>query len=199
LSGDRKNLSDAQKDALVDALVEAISADDIDMVRGAIAMGADMTRPARPPRSSGYSRAVRYPPLHWATCFGSGAVLREVAAHCASLEIKDDDGNTALLFGIMRGDAGAVLILCGLGADPLAENKGGEVALGKILDAPAGDRRTQILKALLTKNAALSDQVPDADRLGIEGGVQPVQKITVTPRENPSTPRSKGKNDGLKF
>ncbi len=72
---------------------------------------------------------ARRPVLHWGAYHFNEKGLQAMIDHGANLEARDGEGNTALVYAITNFKEEAVAFLMKSGADPLAQNKQGTVAL----------------------------------------------------------------------
>ena len=131
-------LTKQQKDALAQALLEAIRRKDIAMVEGSLKMGADAAEPINNGRSS----------LHWAMTKEnfSQPVVEILLRNVPTVDARDGSSHTPLMTALNENNLDAVCFLLKKGADPLAQNREGRVAL----EMARGKEDKRFLQLLLT-------------------------------------------------
>lgn len=113
----KKNLTPASRTATI---IDAVMSDDLEALRHAITMGADINARA----SFGNT------PLILAATFGKIEIVRLLIAHGSGLDAANNSGITALIASITRRDAAfCTRLLVEAGADLAPKNKWGETAL----------------------------------------------------------------------
>jgi ankyrin repeat protein len=141
-------LTREQKEALGRMIIEGCKKGDVEIVKGCLKRGADPDVQVQDGDTS-----PRRPVLHWAAYHFNEKTLQALVDGGATLEARDDDGDTALFVAIRNSRTGAVECLMKNGADPLAQNYSKLV----VLDVARGLRsdydtyaatRDKIIKAL---------------------------------------------------
>lgn len=118
------DLSREQKEALGRMIVEGLKAGDAEIVRGCFLRGADPDVLVQDGDSG-----VKKPVLHWIAAHFNAAAAKTIIDNGANLEVRDADGDTALMFAIRKSNPEAVEFLMKNGADPVAQNYAKAVAL----------------------------------------------------------------------
>lgn len=155
MTNERK-LSPSQIRALGGALIDGIMTGNVEIVRNALQRGARAD-------TSIYRNKKTAPAFHWAMTAFNRDIAELLAKNAPSIDIRTETGETALFFAIECQNIEAVRFLMEHGADPLAEDQYGLVALGKARALPTSDTlRVPLLEALLAIYPAKEKPANDA-------------------------------------
>lgn len=196
------SLSAQQKEALVKLLIEALKKGDPAMVRGCMDRGCDPLVQATEPGRSTWRAG-----MHWAMVYFNEKCADEIFTGSNSVNAKDSAGETPLFTAIRQNKPEAVEYLMKKGADPIAQNKNGDVASNLAIALPADTRwniesRDRILKAIagpvIGENGAVTAQFDAA----AGKDVKVMKTITLQKSDEPSNDDaapSSGKGPGFKL
>ncbi|MEZ0260135.1 MAG: hypothetical protein ACAH80_03955 [Alphaproteobacteria bacterium] len=140
-------LTPQQKESLTKLLIEGFKKGDPDMVRGCMDRGCDPLTIAQDAGSGSYRAGIQ-----GAMYYFNEKCANELFA-TTSVNAKDSSGETPLFTALREGKPAAVEYLMKRGADPLAQNKNGnvasDIAIGMNTNSASGrDLRDRIIKAL---------------------------------------------------
>lgn len=150
-------LGSKEQEILDALLVEAVRAGDLEHVRLYVSRGASVHKETNFRQSwvrngAGYSSSVSGPLFHLlcAERF-SQPVADFLIGQGADVDARDSNGNTPLMMAAKAGNLGHAAYLLSKGADPLAANKAGEIALdvARGLGQNWHGNRQQIIDALV--------------------------------------------------
>jgi len=119
-----KELNKEQLDALSLMMLEGLTKKDPAIIKGCLALGGSADHAVV---SSGY-RSPR-PLLHWAALNFDAATADIILEATSNIDLKDSQGNTALMIAIQNQKPEAVEFLMKHGANPLEQNDAGTVPL----------------------------------------------------------------------
>lgn len=148
-----------QKEALGRMMVEGFRKGDAEIVAGCLKRGADPDVPVQDDDSG-----ARRPVLHWAAYYFNEKGMQAMLDHGADIEARDDEGETALMCAIRRYKPEAVEFLMRHGANPVAQNHAGVVALDLARTLSANHpsyraAREKIIKSLTADYGAAAPQL----------------------------------------
>lgn len=151
-----------QQEALGRMILEGFRTGDADVVEGCLKRGANPDVIFSDPSVKGPR-----PLLHWAAANFNEAAMAKLLDYGANIDIRDSSGNSALHFALSQSRADAIEYLMARGADPLAQNDNGTVALEAARSLRSDydyyvQIRTRIIKAMTADYGAPQPPKPPA-------------------------------------
>lgn len=175
-----------QQEALGRMILEGFRTKDAEVVEGCLKRGANPDVTFTDDSVNGAR-----PLLHWAAANFHPEAMAKLLDYGADINIRDGKGNSALHFAITQSRADAVEYLMSRGADPLAQNNDGVVAL-EAARALRTDYdyykqlRTRIIKAMTADyGAPQAPKLPEAPPASVKietppaGAKPPGKKLTL--------------------
>lgn len=155
-----RTLTKEQKTALGNMLVDAFRAGDLAVVEGCLRQGADLSHSIEWYGSSGNYQGNR-PVLHWAAYFSKKReILAAVIGAATDLDVRTGGGDNVLFAAVEAKNAVAAAMFTAAGADILAQNKGGQVALEKARHIGDAGARQAVVEAMLADYSGQPKPLP---------------------------------------
>jgi hypothetical protein len=147
----RAPLTQEQKKALAVAMVDALRRGDAESLAGCLRLGGD---PAVSVPDADSGSGLSRPVMHWAAIFFRPELAGMVIA-AGDVNCRSGNGDTALFAAIAKRDADALRFFTERGADPLAQNFRGEVAI-EAITRETGDSalRRKMMQAIVARPVA---------------------------------------------
>ncbi|MDE1151296.1 MAG: ankyrin repeat domain-containing protein [Micavibrio sp.] len=126
-------------------MLDGINKKDPEIIRGCLLQGGNPDVPVKETE-----KGPLRPLLHWAMRNFNEAAAKELLDASSSVDVRDPAGNTALFYAIEMRDKAAVEFLMKNGADPVAQNNAGVVAMdvARNIDGYYAAARDLVIKAL---------------------------------------------------
>jgi ankyrin repeat protein len=182
-----KNLTKEQKTALGKMMIEGFRANDLSVVEGCLRQGADLSHSFDWYNSNG-SYYGNKPLLHWTAYFSKDKkILAAVIAAATDIDVRSSNGNNVLFAAVETSNAVAAAAFTAAGADVLAQNKEGQVALEQARKISDSASRKAVVEAMLADYSAQAGQKP----------AKAEEKLVAPPPAPP--PNNNKKNPGNTF
>ncbi|MBI1215052.1 MAG: hypothetical protein GC185_04435 [Alphaproteobacteria bacterium] len=192
-----KKLSGEQKRALAAAMYDALSRYDLESLEGCIRLGGDPSVDAWPPQ--GGARPV----MHWAAIFFRADTAAAVIA-AGDVDCRDSYKNTALFAAISQKNPDAIRFFVQHGADPLAQNNGGDVAIRRVTEVTNDEAlRGKMMQAIVAKPEDAPEETPKGEfnaaaEAGTEKAIRVFKPVTIQHKDK-DKPEKEGKQGGFKL
>lgn len=163
----RNDLTPEQKKALAISMVDALRRGDVESLAGCLRLGGDPSVSV-PDADSGSN--LSRPVMHWAAIHFKPEMAGLVIA-AGDIDCRASNGDTALFAAISKRNVDAIRFFAEHGADPLAQNYRGDVAIGAITkETSDAVLRRKMTQAIVTKAAAGKDgKTPAFNEAAAEG------------------------------